>query len=110
VTHQFVALCNRTEEGEIREAIHRLLQLLPLPLRMEETVDLAISLEPNLEGSEAVAAPLDELQHRYRISHADAWGTRAGAERVGRALELDHEGSEAVAAPLEELLHRARAA
>jgi hypothetical protein len=30
-------------------------------LRMEETVDLAISLEPDLEGSEAVAAPLEEL-------------------------------------------------
>jgi hypothetical protein len=30
-------------------------------LRMEKTVDLAISLEPDLEGSEAVAVPLEEL-------------------------------------------------
>jgi|UniRef100_A0A804LKK6 hypothetical protein len=79
-------------------------------LCMEEMVDLAISLEPDLEGLEVVATPLEELQHRYRIPHTNAWGTRAGAEWVGRALELDHEGSEAVMVPMEELMHRARAA
>jgi hypothetical protein len=65
-----------------RRAVHRhraTISVSGAELRVEEMVDLTISLEPDHEGSEAVLAPLEELQHWYQIPHADAWGTRAGA-------------------------------